>query len=118
MKKICIVGLIIVNIIACNSNNKSTEEKSEPPTVAQTIVNSPLLGSYVGPFGDNKITLLITKVIGDTVEGRSVVGGNDRPFSGLATLANDIYTINAKEPGDNKYDGTFVISFDKKMETQ
>ncbi len=118
MKKNCIVGLIIVNIIACNSKNKSTEEKSETPTVAQTIVNSPLLGSYVGPFGDNKITLLITKVIGDTVEGRSVVGGNDRPFSGLATLANDIYTINAKEPVDNKYDGTFVISFDKKMETQ
>ena len=117
MKEICIVGLIIVNIIACNSNNKSTEEKSEPPTVAQTIVNSPLLGSYVGPFGDNKITLLITKVIGDTVEGRSVVGGNDRPLSGLATLANDIYTINAKEPGDNKYDGTFVISFDKKNGT-
>lgn len=76
------------------------------------------MGSYVSPFGDNKIALLITKVIGDTVEGRSVVGGYDSPFSGLATLANDIYTKNAKEPGDNKYDGTFVISFDKKMETQ
>ncbi len=118
MKKNCLIGLVIVSIIACNSNNKSTEEKSETkietPTVAQTIVNSPLLGSYVGPFGDNKITLLITKVIGDTVEGRSVVGGNDRPFSGLATLANGIYTINAKEPGDNKYDGTFAISFDEK----
>ncbi|MBL0146106.1 MAG: YARHG domain-containing protein [Chitinophagaceae bacterium] len=109
---------IFLGLSACNSNVKSTEEKKENSIAtvpaSQTIVNSPLLGSYVGPFGDNKITLLITKVIGDTVEGRSVVGGNDRPFSGLATKANGIYTINAKEPGDDKYDGQFSLSFDEK----
>jgi YARHG domain len=118
MKKTIIALTFLVSITACTSNNKNTEEKKETtqttPTVAQTIVNSPLLGSFVGAFGDNKITLLITKVIGDTVEGRSVVGGNDRPFSGLASLASGVYSIKAKEPGDDKYDGEFSISFDEK----
>jgi YARHG domain len=118
MKKTIIALTLLVSITACTSNNKNTEEKKETTqtvaTIAQTIVNSPLLGSYVGAFGDNKITLLITKVIGDSVEGRSVVGGNDRPFSGLASLANGIYSIKAKEPGDDKYDGEFSISFDEK----
>ncbi len=118
MKK-ALAPLVFLNFLfACTSNNKSTEEKKETPqtvaTITQSFVNSPLLGSYVGPFGTNKITLLITKVIGDTVEGRSVVGGNDRPFSGFATLANGIYTIKAKEPGDDKYDGEFAITFDEK----
>jgi hypothetical protein len=118
MKKYLALLLIASSLVACNSNNKNTEEKkeikNETPTVAQTIVNSSLLGSYVGPFGTNKITLLITKVLGDTVEGRSVVGGNDRPFSGLASVANGVYTIKAKEPGDDKYDGEFSITFDEK----
>jgi YARHG domain len=118
MKKTLTALTLLMGIAACTSNNKNTEEKKETTqtvaTVAQSIVNSPLLGSYVGPFGTNKITLLITKVIGDTVEGRSVVGGNDRPFSGFTTLANGIYTIKAKEPGDDKYDGEFAITFDEK----
>jgi hypothetical protein len=118
MKKTITAISLLIGITACTSNNKNTEEKKETTqtvaSVTQTIVNSPLLGSYVGAFGTNKITLLITKVIGDTVEGRSVVGGNDRPFSGFATLANGIYTIKAKEPGDDKYDGEFAITFDEK----
>lgn len=104
-----------VVFISCNSSNKNTEEKKDgKETNLSAIVNSPLLGSFVGPFGDNKITLLITRVIGDTVEGRSVVGGNDRPFSGLAKMAGSIYSIVAREPGDDKYDGVFTISFDEK----
>jgi hypothetical protein len=118
MKKTITAITLLIGITACSSNNKNTEEKKETTqtiaSVTQTIVNSPLLGSYVGAFGTNKITLLITKVIGDTVEGRSVVGGNYRPFSGFATLANGIYTIKAKEPGDDKYDGEFAITFDEK----
>lgn len=66
-----------------------------------------ILGSYVGAFGDNKITLLITKVSGGTVSGRSVVGGNDRPFDGSYAIEDASYVVTAQEPGDNKYDGVF-----------
>lgn len=119
MKKILSLIAVAAVFIACNNSNsnKNTEEKNNSsPAQANTapVINSPLIGSFVGPFGDNKITLLITRIAGDTVEGRSVVGGNDRPFSGLAKLANGVYSIVAKEPGDDKYDGVFNISFDEK----
>jgi hypothetical protein len=69
-----------------------------------------ILGSYVGAFGDNKITLMITKAAGNSVTGRSIVGGNDRPFEGTYSAQNAVYTIDAKEPGDNKYDGVFKFT--------
>ena len=119
MKKIITAICFLASLSACNSTNKNTEEKKETTktveTVAQTIVNSPLLGSYVGPFGANKITFLITKVLGDTIEGRSVVGGNDRPFTGVIKADGDVYNVSAKEPGDDKYDGVFNFTIDSKQ---
>ena len=61
-----------------------------------------IVGSYVGPFGDNKITMMITKVAGTTISGRSIVAGNDRPFDGTFTVDKAVYTAMAKEPGDDK----------------
>lgn len=85
----------------------------DPNAEAQKI-----LGSYVGSFGDNKITLLITKVDGSTISGRSIVGGNDRPFDGTFNIENAAYKITAKEPGDHKDDGVFnfTIAQDKLTE--
>jgi len=68
---------------------------------------STIVGSYVGQFGDNKITLLITKAADGVVSGRTIVGGNDRPFDGTLSLADGSYTIEAREPGDHKDDGVF-----------
>ncbi len=72
-----------------------------------------ILGSFVGPFGDNKITLLITKVDGDAISGRTIVGGNDRPFDGTITVEDEAYDISAKEPGDHKDDGVFKFTVAK-----
>jgi len=69
-----------------------------------------ILGSYVGAFGDNKITLMITRAAGNFIAGRSVVGGNDRPFDGTYTAQNSTYSVVAKEPGDNRYDGVFKFT--------
>jgi hypothetical protein len=66
-----------------------------------------ILGSYVGAFGDNKITLMISKAAGNTISGRSIVGGNDRPFEGTYSAENGVYNVSAKEPGDHKDDGIF-----------
>lgn len=65
------------------------------------------LGSYVGAFGDNKITLLVTGIRADSVFGRSIVGGNDRPFSGVFREETGWYRFRASEPGDHKDDGVF-----------
>ena len=69
-----------------------------------------ILGSYVGEFGDNKITLLITKAGEGVVSGRTIVGGNDRPFEGTLAVENGTYNIEAREPGDHKDDGVFKFS--------
>ncbi len=114
-KAFYILPLLLV-FFACqpNSNNRVSaagEAEKALPSVAQT---ANLIGSYVGSFGDNKITVLITKATKNSVEGRSVVGGFDRPFSGTVQQTGAIYKIVAKEPGDDKHDGTFDFSIDLK----
>jgi len=117
MRKYLLALLAGSFLLSCNNDKKSEpENKSDKDSTAgvTTTQTTPapdplekLLGSFVGAFGDNKITLLITKAKGDSVVGRSIVGGNDRPFNGTFTFANDVYTISAKEPGDHKDDGVF-----------
>lgn len=108
--------------MACNNNKKTEKETTETKdsiTAANTQVPpvgnmlEKLLGSFVGAFGDNKITLLIIKAEGDSILGRSIVGGNDRPFAGTFTEKNGNYSIVAKEPGDQKDDGVFNFSISK-----
>lgn len=113
-----ISGLLFSLFCSCNSSSdrtavKNTDKEASTTVVSNTAMN--LLGSYVGPFGDNKITLLITRISGDTIDGRTVVGGNDRPYTGVVKFINDKYTVNAKEPGDDKYDGVFNFTIDTKQ---
>lgn len=108
--------LILYALAACNSSGNKSKNGTGANTVDAVIAPSlNLLGSFVGPFGDNKITLLITRASGDTIEGRSVVGGNDRPFTGTIKNTGDAYTIIAKEPGDDKYDGVFNLTVNTKQ---
>jgi len=125
MKKIAlcsIVALIIsLGLLACKSGDRVTTSADKVTDAATDAVQSVaatagskavesvegILGSYVGQFGDNKITLLITKAGGGVVSGRTIVGGNDRPFDGTLSLADGSYTIEAREPGDHKHDGIF-----------
>jgi YARHG domain len=124
MKKSIIFIVAVSFSLACNLEKKAgkvddtTASSAASANAANTSGSAAasdaeaqkMLGSFVGPFGDNKITLLITKVSGDSVSGRSIVGGNDRPFDGTFTLENAAYTIEAKEPGDHKDDGVFKFS--------
>jgi hypothetical protein len=108
------VIMVAVLFSSCKPKSKTTDEKAGPAEIAAAVANyTKLLGSYVGSFGNNKITLLITKAVNDTVEGRSIVGGNDRPFRGLIKFENGKYAITAKEPGDEKNDGIFEMVFDE-----
>lgn len=60
----------------------------------------------------NKINISIDKIKDTIVEGHSVVAGNDRPFTG--TVKNGVFHV--KEPGDDKYDGTFTFEIvDQKL---
>jgi hypothetical protein len=131
MRKFLSLLFIGAIFMACNNEAKTkntVSEKNEKNTEAVTAAakesaspNMPgatvalvekLLGSFVGAFGDNKITLLIIKAQGDSIVGRSIVGGNDRPFAGTMILKDGLYTVSAKEPGDHADDGIFNFSID------
>jgi hypothetical protein len=119
-----IAGVVIIGCNAKKENPKAEKEsvkenfdtalaQTQNTTITSVPAASPLeklLGSFVGTFGTNKITMLITKVAADSVIGRTIVGGNDRPFRGTFSKARDTYTFNAKEPGDHKDDGEFNFS--------
>ncbi|MDB5253059.1 MAG: hypothetical protein JWP27_2228, partial [Flaviaesturariibacter sp.] len=55
----------------------------------------------------NKITIRIDSVIDNTVFGRSIVAGNERPFQGSAARQAGTWRITASEPGTDQYDGIF-----------
>jgi len=121
MKTTLLVLIIALSLLACkfeksaspvaDKRNDTTAESAQgqPSPAASPTAESieRILGSYVGAFGDNKITLLITKAGGGAVSGRSIVGGNDRPFDGTFALEDGSYNIEAREPGDHKDDGVF-----------
>lgn len=105
-------------LAACNNKKQPTGEKENSSTEIKADSSSAksleiFLGSFVGAFGDNKITLLITKIKGDSVEGRTIVGGNDRPFYGTFTQKAYTYYFHGKEPGDHKDDGVFDFEIDE-----
>ena len=123
MRKYLLLLLTGSLLIACNNNKKADkEEKESKDTAKSASIRTPappaihllekLLGSFVGAFGENKITLLIIKVQSDSIEGRSIVGGNDRPFLGTFVEKEGNYSISAKEPGDHPDDGVFTFSID------
>ena len=62
---------------------------------------------------ENKICLTIYKIADGKVYGRSVVAGNNRSFQGEFIEEQEFFKITAKEPGDNKYDGSFQIEIRK-----
>lgn len=55
----------------------------------------------------NKISISIDDIRGDSIFGHSVVAGNDRPFQGIRKLIVDKTWFIVREPGDDKYDGIF-----------
>jgi hypothetical protein len=112
MKKILSFTISAFFLISCSIKNDksdkdgvSEENKNEIKTKAQNII-----GSYVGSFGQNKITVIVNKAQNDTIEGRSIVGGNDRTFLGKYEIIDDVIKVEALEPGDHKDDGKFLFS--------
>ncbi len=132
MKNIYILAILTI-LVSCQQSKKASNTANDKKTEAtdsvvqqqgfvkqQEVIDSALqriIGSYVGDFGNdkinsNKITLIVSGLKKDSVSGRSIVGGNDRPFKGIFRLEKGVYFVKANEPGDDKYDGVFDFSFD------
>lgn len=131
MRKFLLLLLATSFIVSCNNDKKETTNDTTADTLTAKTENTAanetanattdpalhlvekILGSFVGPFGQNKITMLITKAEGDSIAGRTIVGGNNRPFAGTFSKVGSAYVINATEPGDDKDDGVFSFRIDE-----
>ncbi len=70
-------------------------------------------GEHTAWTRTNKINLSIDCVTRDSVFGHSVVAGNDRPFRGSMTQGpGGSQQFEVREPGDNRYDGSFAFTID------
>ena len=88
-------------------------EESDTDVSVPNGATAEMKGTFVGDFGGKKITICIDRIIGDTVTGYSIVGGNERAFSGSFTRTKDGYEIIAREPGDHPADGLFKMIYSR-----
>jgi len=77
---------------------------------------------YAGDGGvywgrENKITISIENIEDKNIKGHSIVAGNYRPFTGIISDSDAEFILNLKEPGDDRYDGSFQISIKKNQKT-
>ncbi len=123
-------AILCLLLTACGGSHQqdsstATEETTVQDSIEQAMPPAPdknpdgIAGYYVGffeatefdekkrPSYSNKITIAIDSVADNTIYGHSVVAGNMRPFKGVYKAENKSYTVTAKEPGDDKYDGVF-----------
>ena len=71
----------------------------------------PLYGVYAFR-NPNAVSILIEGVEGDSIYGKSICAGNERPVSGtILPTEEGVYKILLKEPGDDQYDGSFIADF-------
>lgn len=108
-------------VIACAT--PAWSEEKELSTRVEDDVSLPdkdaprMIGTYVGAFGERKITVSIDKIVGTTLSGYSVVAGNERAFSGSITRMGADYAVVAREPGDHPADGIFRFTWMAKDRT-
>lgn len=116
------VMLLSTAMIACTNNTTTTKtapdappvatEKATTPPAAATATH-PLMGNWVGMLGSNKLNVQLLQINGNSVTGRSVAAGNYRNITGTLTETANGYTLQLREPGDDKYDGIFDITIRK-----
>lgn len=99
---------------------ETEEAEALPPADVMSYI-----GYYVGAFEAdkyhgkylyshyNKINISIDSFSGSTLYGHSVVAGNDRPFSGPYVFSDGVLAADAREPGDDRYDGWFEFKIDE-----
>lgn len=118
MRQLIFLGSICL-LAACGNNQSAKPEAEKTETAAPVSTAEapaaphPIAGNWVGFLGDNRLNVQIQTVQGKTVNGRSVAAGNFRVINGTLEESPEAYTLQLKEPGDDKYDGEFTITIKK-----
>lgn len=116
-----ITGLLLTT--SCSSNTEvktaSTPEKNSVDSVEveewypETNFDT-LRGMYTGDFGDGFINVILTYVNDKKAIGYNIHKGLQRNISGSVVQKKESFELTLNEPGDNEYDGIFVLIVSKK----
>jgi hypothetical protein len=113
------------------SSDKESTSESKTTSSAEPVTKAVLEGDYYSgmfeasgdikyekdPTFSNKISIQIQQLANGLVKGKSIVAGNERPFEGQYTQQGNVLTMQAKEPGNDPYDGQFEATFDTAAHT-
>lgn len=126
MKKICILVISIIGLLQLTSCSSDTEAKqlaaneTSPADSSKTEEWFPeydfdtLRGLYSGDFGDGFINIFLTYVNDKKAIGYNIHKGLQRNINGDVIQNKDGFELTLNEPGDNPYDGVFVLNISKK----
>jgi hypothetical protein len=98
-------------LVVFGSAASPAAEEPGADVAAPDALATSLKGTFVGAFGEHKITICIDRVIGRTVTGYSIVAGNERAFSGSFQDHEQGFAIVVEEPGDHADDGIFKMIY-------
>ena len=102
---------------------KTNPVTTKSSTFDNTEENKIIIDTYIGKIGDKNFKLVIQNVSSNNISGYNVAGNNKRPVKGtilskkqkggsdVLDPITSVYTINLKEPGDDKWDGEFNLVF-------
>jgi hypothetical protein len=87
---------------------------------ATTNINNPInvmVGTWKGDMGGKSVTVVIEKIMNNTITGYNIIGTNKRSLKGTFSKGNwdescsIAYDVVLAEPGDDKWDGVYKIKF-------
>lgn len=124
MKKYTLLFVAVMGFLAysCSSSPKEKEVAEAPQTAdsldtekwyPETDFDS-LRGVYTGNFGDGFIKVVLTYVNDKKAIGYNINKGLQRNITGGVTQTDNAFELTLNEPGDNEYDGVFVLNISKK----
>ena len=126
MKKICTLVIGIIGLLQLTSCSQDTETKQLAATEKLPADSSKteewfpeyefdtLRGLYSGDFGDGFINIFLTYVNNKKAIGYNIHKGLQRNINGDVVQNKDGFELTLNEPGDNPYDGVFVLNISKK----
>lgn len=117
----------IISLLSATSCSSDAEIKTADIPAEKTPVDSvktaewfpetnfdTLRGLYTGDFGDGFINVVLTYVNDKKAIGYNVHKGLQRNISGSMVQKAESFELTLNEPGDNPYDGIFVLTISKK----
>lgn len=98
---------------AVESAQKGVDSVETKPWFPETNFDT-LRGIYTGDFGDGFIHVILTYVNDKKAVGYNIHKGLQRNISGDVAQHKDYFELTMNEPGDNPYDGVFVLKINKR----